>query len=430
MERELYKNLIDWKENNINMPYMLVGVRQTGKTYILSEFCKNEFEKNIYLNLDNMKNIRDVFEQTINPEEIINSIEAILNIEIDIEKTVIFIDEIQVSEKAINSLKYFCESEKPYKIVCAGSLLGVKINRFKTSFPVGKVWIDYLYPMNFSEFLKAIGENKILKLIEKCYSTMTPMVESVHKKALNLYFDYICLGGMPAIVLEYIKNDKNILKVNDDLHRIIITSYLADMAKYTENTESIKNSKIYNSIPAQLGKENKKFKFSLVDKSARSREYESSIDWLITSNMVLKCQGVKVPKSPLKVNIDDNFKLYLSDMGILRVLAEIEKSEILLEKNMIYKGVLAENYIAQIIYGKTRNLYYWQLGSEYEIDFLLNVDGDIIPIEVKASDNITSKSLNYYINRYKPKYSIRISTKNFGFSNNIKSIPLYAAHLL
>ena len=139
---------------------------------------------------------------------------------------------------------------------------------------------------------------------------------------------------------------------------------------------------------------------------------------------------MKNPKSPLKANIDDNFKLYLSDMGILRVLSEIEKNEILLNKNMIYKGVLAENYVAQILFAKNRDLYYWQLGSEYEVDFLINIDGDIIPIEVKASDNITSKSLNYYINRFKPKYSIRISTKNFGFSNNIKSIPLYASHLL
>ena len=182
--------------------------------------------------------------------------------------------------------------------------------------------------------------------------------------------------------------------------------------------------------PTQLGKENKKFKYSLVEKSARSREYETSIDWLMASNMILKCQGIKIPNSPLKANTEDGFKLYLSDMGILRVLAKIDKNEILLNKNMIYKGVLAENYVAEVLYMKNRDLYYWQLGSQYEIDFLINIQGDIIPIEVKASDNITSKSLNYYIKRYKPLYSIRVSTKNFGFSNNIKSVPLYAVHLL
>lgn len=412
------------------MPYMLVGVRQTGKTYILTEFCQKEFKNYLYLNLDKMEKVAEVFEKTLIPEEIIENIEAILNIDINIEETIIFLDEIQVSERAISSLKYFCESDKPYKIVCAGSLLGVKINRFKSSFPVGKVWIDYLYPMNFSEFLKAINEEKLLELIEKCYNNMEPMLEPTHEKALKLYNDYLCIGGMPAAILNYIENEKNVLKFQDEVTSIIITSYFADMAKYTENTESIKNNKIYNSIPMQLGGQNKKFKYSLVEKSARSREYESSLEWLISSNMILKCQGVKKPETPLKVNEDDNFKIFLSDIGVLRVLAKIEKNEILLNKNMVYKGVLAENYVAEILYAKNRDLHYWQLGSEYEVDFLINVDGDVIPVEVKAGENVTSSSLNYYIKRFKPKYSIRISTKNFGFSNNIKSIPLYAAHLI
>lgn len=430
MEREIYSRLLNWKEKNINMPYMLVGARQTGKTYILKEFCNNEFENYIYINLDKSEDIREIFNQTLVPEDIIRNIEAVLNIQFDVNKSILFLDEIQVSERAISSLKYFCESEKPYKVVCAGSLLGVKINRFKSSFPVGKVWIDYLYPMNFSEFLKAIGENKLLDLIENSYTDLKPMLDATHKKALKLYYDYVCVGGMPASIQEYINNGKDILKVDDELHRIIITSYLADMAKYTENTESIKNIKIYNSIPAQLGKENKKFKYSLVEKTARSREYDSSLNWLISSNMILKCEGIKAPKSPLKANIDENFKIYLSDMGILRVLANIDKNEILLDKNILYKGILAENYIAQVLYAKYHELYYWQLGSQYEVDFIINKEGDIIPIEVKAGDNVTSKSLNYYISRFKPKYSIRISTKNFGYSNNIKSIPLYAAHLI
>lgn len=430
MERDIYKRLLEWKEKRIKMPYMLVGVRQTGKTYILTEFCQKEFENYLYLNLDKMEKVAEVFEKTLIPEEIIENIEAIFNIDINIEETIIFLDEIQVSERAISSLKYFCESDKPYKIVCAGSLLGVKINRFKSSFPVGKVWIDYLYPMNFSEFLKAINEEKLLGLIEKCYNNMEPMLEPTHEKALKLYNDYLCIGGMPAAILNYIENEKNVLKFQDEVTSIIITSYFADMAKYTENTESIKNNKIYNSIPMQLGGQNKKFKYSLVEKSARSREYESSLEWLISSNMILKCQGVQKPETPLKVNEDDNFKIFLSDSGVLRVLAKIEKNEILLNKNMVYKGVLAENYVAEILYAKNRDLHYWQLGSEYEVDFLINADGDVIPVEVKAGENVTSNSLNYYIKRFKPKYSIRISTKNFGFSNNIKSIPLYAAHLI
>lgn len=373
MEREIYQKLLHWNEKNSKMPYMLIGARQTGKTFILSDFCKKEFENYIYINLERQEDIKNIFEQTIEPDEIIRNIEVILNINIDIQNTILFFDEIQVSERAITSLKYFCESDKEYKIVCTGSLLGVKINRFNSSFPVGKVWIDYLYPMNFSEFLKAIGEEKILQLIEECYREMKPMIESVHQKAMKLYREYMCIGGMPAVVVQYIKDNKTISQMCEEIHSIIITSYLADMAKYTENTEGIKNAKIYNSIPRQLGKENKKFKYSLIEKSARSREYESSLDWLVSSNMILKCQGIKNPLSPLKAYTEDNFKVYLSDVGILRTLSHIDKNEIMQDKNMLYKGVLSENYVAQILFAKNSELYYWQLGSEYEVDFLISI---------------------------------------------------------
>jgi len=268
MERKLYHNLLEWKNNKMKMPYMLVGARQTGKTYILKKFCEKEFEQSIYINLDSMKNINQIFEDTIVPEEIINNIETILNIEIDIDKTILFFDEIQVSERAISSLKYFCESEKNYKIVCAGSLLGVKINRFKSSFPVGKVWIDYLYPMDFEEFLKAIGEDKIIKTIEDAYKELKPLTEPIHNKALDLYNQYMCIGGMPIAIKEYIEKEKEIIKFNDEIEEIILTSYLADMAKYTQNIESIRNNKIYNSIPAQLGNQSNKFQYGKISTDA------------------------------------------------------------------------------------------------------------------------------------------------------------------
>ena len=430
MKRKLYDNLLNWKENNIKMPYMLVGARQTGKTYIITEFCKNEFENYLYINLDLQEDIRKIFENTINPEEIIKSIEIIKGININIESTVIFIDEIQVSERAINSLKYFCESYKNYKIIVAGSLLGVKINRFHSSFPVGKVWIEYLFPMDFEEFLWAIGEENIADEIRKSYNLMNPMLDVVHQKALKLYNEYICLGGMPAAILHYINCGRDIMKFDDNVLNMIIMSYLADMSKYTENIEAIRNNKIYNSIPSQLGKENKKFKYSLVEKSARAREYSSAMEWLISSNMILKCQSIVKPKSPLKAYVEDNFKIYLNDIGLLRVLSKISISEIISGKNMIYKGVFVENYIAEVLYNKYRELYYWSIDNMYEVDFLININGDIVPVEVKASENTTSKSLNYYIDRYKPKYSIRVSAKNFGEENGIKSIPLYASFLI
>ena len=425
MYRKIEEDLKKWKAD-FKMPLMLVGARQTGKTYILDDFCKNNYQKYIYINLDKEEDVKNVFEYTIDPEIIIEKIEIIKGIDIDIENTIIFFDEIQVSERAITSLKYFCESDKPYKIVCAGSLLGVKINRFKSSFPVGKVIIKYLYPMDFEEYLLALGEEKLIEEIKKHYESNEAIINPIHEKAIDLYKKYLVLGGMPMIIKNFIENDYNISKVNFDLQEQIITSYQADMNKYTENSEGIKNNQVYNSIPKELARENNTFKYSIVDKDARRTRYESSLDWLLASNMIIKCDLTEKIASPLKAFINnDKFKLYLSDVGLLRSLSNLDYKEILLDKNEMYKGVLTENYIACELYPKSKELYYYTF-DKYEIDFLIKIDGDIIPVEVKSGKRTNSKSLNEYINKYNPNYSIRISLKNFGFENNIKSVPLYA----
>ncbi len=425
MYRKIEEELKSWKQN-YQMPLMLVGARQTGKTYILEEFCKKNYANYIYINLDKEDNIAEIFETTIIPEEIIEKIEIIKNIIIDIENTIIFFDEIQVSERAITSLKYFCESDKPYKIVCAGSLLGVKINRFKSSFPVGKVIIKYLYPMDFEEYLIALGETKLIDEIKTHYQTNEALMNPIHEKALDLFKKYLALGGMPALINNFLENECIISHVNFELQEQIITSYLADMNKYTENSEGIKNSQIYNSIPKELARVNNTFKYSLVNKDARKVRYESSLEWLLASNMILKCDLADKNESPLKAFTNsDKFKLYLSDVGLLRALSNLDYREILLEKNEMFKGVLTENYIACEFYTKRRELYYYSF-DKYEIDFLIKIDGEIIPVEVKSGKRTTSKSLNEYIKKYNPKFSIRISSKNFGLENNIKSVPLYA----
>lgn len=425
MYRKIEEEFKSWKQN-YQMPLMLVGARQTGKTYILEEFCKKNYANYIYINLDKEDNIAEIFETTIIPEEIIEKIEIIKNISIDIENTIIFFDEIQVSERAITSLKYFCESDKPYKIVCAGSLLGVKINRFKSSFPVGKVTIKYLYPMDFEEYLIALGETKLIDEIKTHYQTNEALMNPIHEKALDLFKKYLALGGMPALINDFLENECIISHVNFELQEQIITSYLADMNKYTENSEGIKNSQIYNSIPKELARVNNTFKYSLVNKDARKVRYESSLEWLLASNMILKCDLADKNESPLKAFTNsDKFKLYLSDVGLLRALSNLDYREILLEKNEMFKGVLTENYIACEFYTKRRELYYYSF-DKYEIDFLIKIDGEIIPVEVKSGKRTTSKSLNEYIKKYNPKFSIRISSKNFGLENNIKSVPLYA----
>ncbi len=425
MYRKIEKELEKWKKD-YKMPFMLVGARQTGKTYILKEFCKKNFDNYVYINLEKEESISDVFKETIDPDTIIEKIEIIKNVIIDKENTVIFLDEIQVSERAITSLKYFCESEKPYKIVCAGSLLGVKINRFKSSFPVGKVIIKYLYPMDFEEYLIALGETKLINEIRSHYVSNEALMHPIHEKALDLYKKYLVLGGMPTMINNFIYNDFNISHVNFELQDQIIMSYLADMNKYTENSEGIKNSQIYNAIPKELARVNNTFKYSIVDKSARKIRYESSLEWLLASNMVLRCDLTERNELPLKAFVNlDKFKLYLSDVGLLRALSNLDYRDIFLGKNEMFKGVLTENYIVCELYPKYKELYYYTF-DRYEIDFLIKIEGDIIPLEVKSGRRTNSKSLNEYISKYKPKYSIRISSKNFGFENNIKSVPLYA----
>lgn len=427
MKRNFYNELINWKNKNINIPLMVVGARQIGKTYVINEFCKENFEDYIYINLLDNQKIIEIFKENIDTKDKISKFELLINKTIT-EKTVIFFDEIQESEELISALKYFCESKFPYKIICAGSLLGVKLKRFNNSFPVGKVYIKYMYPMNFEEFLIAVGYEKIIKEIRKCYENNEKMATPIHEKLLNYYRLFICTGGMPAAVVNIIENNLEILKFDNNIVSSIIDAYFADMKKYTINYyESIKIERTYKNIPSQLAKENKKFQYTKIEKNARKRDYETSIDWLISSKLVIPSYFVERFETPLKGFIKDEvFKLYLSDIGILTELLEIARNKIMLDEDFMYKGAIAENYVANELVTNKHSLYYWEKNQVAEIDFLLDTKDGVIPIEVKAKDNTKSKSLNYYIQKNKPKYSIRISSKNFGFENQIKSIPLYA----
>ena len=427
MKRKIYNELIKWKKEDINTPLMVVGARQIGKTYTIDEFCKNEFTNYIYINLLNNKEIIEIFKENINTEEKIKKMELSLGHTIDYENTIIFFDEIQESEELISALKFFCESKVSYKIICAGSLLGVKINRFHSSFPVGKVRIITMYPMNFEEFLWAMDYEIAIPEIKRCYQENVKMSDSIHEKLLNYYRMFLCVGGMPRMVLS-LKETQKILEVDKSIASNIYKEYLMDMNKYVTNvTEGIKNETIYNSIPSQLANLSNKFQYGKINNNARKRDYETSLDWLISSKMVLRSNLVKKVEIPLKAYIDDDyFKLYLSDIGLLVSILEIRYNDIMLNKEFMYKGVLAENYVATELIHNYETLYYWQSGNRAEIDFLINAKDGIIPIEVKVNTNNNSKSLNLYMEKYKPSFAIRISSKNFGFENNIKSVPLYA----
>lgn len=435
MIRNIYKQLLQWKKENINMPLMVIGARQVGKTYIIREFCEKEFSKNIYINLLEHSEIVNLFKEKISTEEKFIKLQLILNISIDIENSIIFFDEIQESEELISSLKYFCENEKPFKIICAGSLLGVKINRFNSSFPVGKVQMINMYPMSFDEFILAnmpeMGK-VLIDEIKKCYNENKNMDSVLHEKLINLYRIYICIGGMPACVDNYLKCTNDILKYNKEIIKNIINAYLNDMNKYVYNSfEATRIEDIYKTIPAQLENSSRKFQYSKIKKGARSKDYESALKWLYSSNLIHKCTALNSINIPPKAYIDnESFKLFLSDIGILTSLLELKYNEIILDNKFLYKGILAENFVAQEFISNNISLYYWKSKSDAEVDFVIYNDDGLIPIEVKSSENTKSKSLKVYIDRYNPKYAIRVSSKNFGFENNIKSVPLYATFLI
>ena len=427
MQRNFWNELKKWKEQNISTPLMVVGARQIGKTYIIDKFCREEFKDYIYINLIDNEGIIKIFDEDINTEEKVKKMELYLN-KVITEDTIIFFDEIQESEKLISSLKYFCETEFPYKIICAGSLLGVKLKRFQSSFPVGKVIIKYMSPMTFDEFLRAINYEMVIPEIQKCYENNSPLSEPIHKKLFEYYRLFLCTGGMPAAVNDIVNKNLQILNFDNNILKSIVDAYLADMKKYTLNYyESIKIEKIYKNIPSQLAKENKKFQFAKIEVNARRRDFESSVDWLISSQLVIPCYFVNNFQTPLKGFMkEENFKLYLSDVGILTELLEMPRNKILLNEDLKYKGVITENYVANELKANGYSLYYWAENQVAEINFIIDTPEGVIPIEVKSDENKKSKSLNYYIEKNKPNYAIRISANNFGFANGIKSVPLYA----
>ena len=435
MNRKIYDELVAWKNNADNIkPLMILGVRQSGKTYIVDKFCKNEFTNYKYVNLFEQDNIIELYNSNLTSDEKFNRFKVLLSFDFDQEDSILFIDEIQESEKLISELKYFCEKHNNVRIVCAGSLLGVKLKRSKSSFPVGKVKMLNLYPMDFEEFLIAMKEEILIECIKDCFEKNEQIGSAVHEKALNLYRMYLITGGMPESVKNMVSTAGDYIKYDKSILSDILSSYFKDMNKYVTNeTEALKINRVYNSLPSQLSNISKKFQYSNISKDARAREYATAIDWLEASNMVLRCKCVKNPEIPLEGFVDnDVFKLYLSDVGILNNILKLGIDDILSDNISLYKGVIVENYVANQLVCNGHDLYYWKNDATSEVDFLLYTKDGIIPVEVKAGDSTQAKSLSVYNNIYKPKYSIRISAKEFGYNpdKKIKSVPLYAVFLI
>ena len=435
MKRKIYDELLKWKNNTDNVkPLMVLGVRQSGKTYIINEFCKNEYSNYVYVNLFENTNVIELYNSNLTSIEKFNRLKLLLDFDFEKEDTILFIDEIQESEKLIAELKYFCENHNNVRIICAGSLLGVKLKRSKFSFPVGKVKMLNMYPMDFEEFLVAMNQEMLIDLIKDCYKNNKQITSPIHEKALNLYRIYLITGGMPESVSDMVKTNGDYIKYDKTILTDIVSSYFKDMDKYVTNeSEALRINRVYDSLPSQLSNISNKFQYSNVSKDARAREYVTAIDWLEASNMVLRCKAIKTPEIPLEGFVDvDTFKLYLSDVGILNNILKLNIEDILSDNISLYKGVIAENFVANQLVCNGFDLYYYRSNNTSKVDFLLYTKDGIIPVEVKAGNATQSKSLKLYIEKYKPKYAIRISTKDFGYDpkTNIKSIPLYATFLI
>lgn len=408
------------------MPLIVSGARQVGKTYTILSFGKTQYRNVAYFNFESNTELHQIFERDLSPARIIRELSAKSGESLLEGETLVFFDEIQSCERALTSLKYFCEEAPAFHIIAAGSLLGVAVNRNLHSFPVGKVDRMNLFPLDFEEFLWALGLKTGSDLIREHFEKDEQF--SLHETYLDHYKTYLLIGGMPQVVNDYIhQRDLNYVIA---LQKNINDAYIADMAKYTTPMETAKIMDAFNSIPAQLAKENRKFQYKLIKSGARAYDFEAPLDWLQAAGVIHKCVKINEGKFPLSLYaISEAFKVYVSDCGLLCSKYGIAPNFLLSGSSGFdnIKGALAENYVMTALVTNGYMPYYWESQGKAELDFVIQQsNGDIIPIEVKSSDNARAKSLNQYISKYNPHYSIRISTKNFGFGNGIKSIPLYA----
>lgn len=429
MERKIYQDLLKWKYSSNRKPLILQGARQIGKTYIVNLFGANEYFNYVYCNFEKEKNLQDFFE-TLDPQTIIKKVGAYKSKEILPQHTLIIFDEIQACPQALTSLKYFNEEANQYHIISMGSLLGVSVNRSNFSFPVGKVQFLDMYPMDFEEFLLANGQQFLIEQITNCFCQNKPMDKIFHEKAMEFYRMYLFVGGMPEVVNDFVTTK------NQEICRIkqheILESYFADMGKYNKASEIPKTKLVYQTISTQLAKQNKKFLYKQIKSGARASQFEEAIQWLCLagiSNQLFRLENISLPLHANASNSD--FKFFMNDVGLCCANQNVLWEDIVLGLNDFeFKGGLAENYVNNQLLQSGFEIFYWTNKNQAEVDFVTRIGQDIIPIEVKSGDNTRAKSLSAYMQQFLPKYGIKISSKNFGMENNIKSIPLYAVWLL
>lgn len=424
MERSIYSSLKKWKESPTRKPLILQGARQVGKTYILKDFGAREYSEVVYINCDDNNDMQNMFVD-YDVDRIIRSLSAISGVSIKPSTTLLIIDEIQEVERGLASLKYFCEKAPEYHVAVAGSLLGITLHE-GTSFPVGKVDMLYMYPMDFEEFLLAMGKEQLLGLLRSnSWAALTPLRGMLTELLRQYYF----VGGMPEAVKAYVERG-DIWEVRS-IHSKIIDAYRNDMSKHAPKQQVQRINMVWNSIPSQLARDNKKFIYGALRKGARANDFEIAIQWLVDSGLVHKVHRISKPVVPLKFYEDmASFKLFLLDCGLLGALSETPPEQILIGDNVFeeYKGAFTENYVLQQLKSLPRTFvyYYSNDNSTLEIDFVVQHEAHVIPIEVKAEENLRAKSLRQFVTDNSGLHGVRFSMSDYREQDWLTNVPLWA----
>lgn len=424
MERHIFEQLKRWKLDKSRKPLILKGARQVGKTYTLTHFGAAAYENVAYLNFENSPHLHDLFTQSLKPQDILKVLAIELSTTILPEKTLIIFDEIQECPDALNSLKYFNESANEYHVCAAGSFLGVTLANSK-GFPVGKIDFLNLYPLSFTEFLQANDQDKIIEYLDEI-KTIAPLPLILHEKLLNYFKEYIYTGGMPAVIYEYI-NNKDYERVKT-IQNNLFEAYRLDFAKHAPRQNLMKINQVWDVIPSQLAKENKKFMYSIIRKGARAQEFEVAIQWLTEAGLIYKVYNTSTPKLPLSAYVNhDIFKIYLVDVGLLAAMANLSIKTIIHGNDIFqeFRGALIENYVAQELVRQGYSMHYWTSSSSAEVDFIIQHNDIIYPLEVKAGTTSRKKSLARYTEKYHPTLQIRISPMNLKQDGRVLNCPLY-----
>lgn len=428
MNRKIMGALEEWRRNPFQKPLVLQGPRQVGKTWVMLEFGRLHYANVAYFNFETNPELTDIFSGSIEPSHLIPLLSRAAQQPIVPRHTLILFDEVQLCERALTSLKYFCEMAREYQVVAGGSLLGIAVNRETYSFPVGKVDMLTMHPMDFEEYLWALDETELAAQIRNCLGADAPMPAALHRTCLDLYRQYLLVGGMPECVHDFVLTRDPVLVRH--AQKTIIAGYLSDMSKYNRQSDVKKTEMVYRSATAQLSKRNTRFQYKLIKKGARAAEFENAIEWLALSGLVSQVYRVSQPRKPLYDNRDiDAFKIYYADVGLLCTQEDLNWVDVLNMSAEIgeFKGGMVENYVNTQLVANGYQTYYWESERTAEVDFIIQHPDGIIPIEVKSADNVQAKSMRVYMNRYHPDYAVKLSTKNFGFENGIKTVPLYAA---